>query len=299
MQVKLLQTQGQGHFEEVIWTKPEIAHNEIEVKSIYTGICRSDIDMMMGTFPALPQHMMGHEGLGRVTKVGSSVQKIYEGDIVATRGEPAYAEYYNSKIGEFIRVPKIEPKYIIEPVACGVNLVYQNIRQIFKLGGQSRRLLILGSGFLAQVAYQTIKKYYELNFEIDVVGNHNKEVWGDLLKSKPQGTYDVIIDLSSGTDVFDSVLYNENALIIIGSDKTVTTSFANMLWKSVTINFPSPRNPSFYKSMEIAVELVKLDLFDPTNYWTKGYDRNDWQSAFEDGKNRPASYNRGYLKFNT
>ena len=49
MIVRCLQTTGQGHFEEVEYDKPEPTSNQIEVKAVMTGVCRSDIDMMNGT----------------------------------------------------------------------------------------------------------------------------------------------------------------------------------------------------------------------------------------------------------
>ena len=114
MQVKLLATKGQGKFEEVIWTKPDITADEIEVKAVLTGVCRSDIDMMQGKFKLLPVHMMGHEGVAEVTKVGANIIDVKIGDYVATRGEPAYADYYNVRRNEYVRVPSAEPKYILE-----------------------------------------------------------------------------------------------------------------------------------------------------------------------------------------
>lgn len=60
MIVKCLQTNGQGKFAEVDYDKPDPNSNEIEVKSLLTGVCRSDIDMMNGDFGPLPLHMQGH-----------------------------------------------------------------------------------------------------------------------------------------------------------------------------------------------------------------------------------------------
>ena len=70
MKVRLLSTDGKGTFQEIDWIKPAITENEIEVKAVLTGVCRSDIDMMNGEFGPLPVNMHGHEGLGQVTKVG-------------------------------------------------------------------------------------------------------------------------------------------------------------------------------------------------------------------------------------
>jgi hypothetical protein len=292
---RILYTEGQGVFEEKIWDKPEPSSNEIEVKALMTGVCRSDIDMMQGTFGPLPLHMQGHEGLGVVTKVGADIFNVKIGDYVATRGEPAYSDYYNSRFGEFVVVPEAAPKYILEPVACGINVVMQAEKEIRTREGSGKRLLILGSGFLAWVAYNTLI-LDRFKFDIDVVGSSNRDLWRDCLRSDVNGTYDVIIDLSGSTVVFDKVIYNDNALIILGSQKTVNTDFSGLLWKACTMIFPSPRNPKFIKCMQAAERWITDRHLNVDNFWTKGYDRNnDWQLAFQDGKSRPKDYSRGYI----
>ena len=176
MKVRLLCTAGTGQFDEVIWDKPEILSTEIEVRSIMTGVCRSDIDMMTGKFQTLPLSMQGHEGLGQVTKVGDTISsRVKVGDYVATRGEPAYADYYNVQQDSFVIVPTADPKYILEPVACGINIITQNMSAIIKKFHP--RILILGSGFLAYTAYNTILHHDEITYsEIVIVGNSNKKV---------------------------------------------------------------------------------------------------------------------------
>ena len=222
---RCLQTTGQGCFEEVTFDVPELAPNEISVRAVMTGVCRSDIDMMNGNFGPLPLNMQGHEGLGQVIAVGKNINDVVEGDYVATRGEPAYADTYNVRELEYVKVPEANPKYILEPVACGINVVQQAISDIYKRSGEGKRLLILGSGFLAWVAYNTIR-LNRLYFDTTVVGSSNKELWGDKLSDSYTGTFDVIIDLSSRTDVFDKSIVNNEALIVFGSQKTVTTDFS-------------------------------------------------------------------------
>lgn len=294
---RILYTSGNGKFIEGSYQVEPCKSNEIFVKSVLTGICRSDIDMMIGEFGPLPISMSGHEGVGKVVSIGKNIVDVIPGDYVATRGEPAYADYYNVRQEEYVKIPSAEPKYIIEPVACGVNLIYQKFDEIVERQGLGKRLLILGSGFLAWVAYNTIK-INNLNFAVDVVGNNNKELWAEILNSTYSGEYDVIIDLSSKTDVFDKVIYKENALIIIGSQKNVTTNFSNMLWKAVTLVFPSPRNPKFYECMKKSVEWIESKQLNVDNFWTKSYNRDtEWQEAFEDGINRPKNYSRGYIRW--
>ncbi len=298
--VRLLRTYGDGKFVEEDWIKPDSSDNEIEVKALMTGVCRSDIDMMLGNFPTLPASMSGHEGLGLVTKVGKDVLNVKLGDIVATRGEPAYADFYNVRDNEFVVVPDADPKYILEPVACGVNLVKQNIDII--RNKEHGRCLIIGSGFLAWVAYHTIKLEY-LKFEsIEVWGNSNKFLWkstGVLVSEPNYKKYDVIIDIREHDLVLKRQLLEPTGIWVIAAEKeSITTKFSELLWNANTVLFPSPRHRRFHDSMREAGLWVKTNNLKVDNFWTKCYNRNtEWKKAFEDGLNRPQGYSRGYIKW--
>ena len=297
MRVKLLCTDGKGTFNEIAWDKPAINNNEIEVKAVMTGVCRSDIDMMNGEFGPLPIHMHGHEGLGIVTKVGSNITDVEIGNYVATRGEPAYADYYNVRKDEYVSVPTADPKYILEPVACGINVVNQNLREVAERAGEGRRLLILGSGFLAWVAYNTLLINH-LEFDITVIGRSNQDLWQGKLSQELTGVYDVIIDLTERTDYLQGDCVANNGLIIIGTDKHINQTFGQLIWKAVTISFPSPRTPRFHEAMVMARDWVADGQLQVDKFWTRSYNRTtEWQSAFADGQNRPAGYSRGYIKW--
>jgi D-arabinose 1-dehydrogenase-like Zn-dependent alcohol dehydrogenase len=298
MIVRCLQTTGQGRFEEVEFDKPEPTSLELEVRSIMTGVCRSDIDMMQGNFGPLPLHMQGHEGLGEITKVGADILGIKVGDIVATRGEPAYADYYNVKCNEFVRVPEADPKYILEPVACGINLINQAKDLIEKKQGIESKMLILGSGFLAWVAYHTMR----LNgfvYQVDVLGSNNQELWGDRLLLGTSESYDVVIDVSGKYELGTEINLNNNALVIDAVGKTINkTEAEQLLWKAVTTVRPSPRNDQFIDCMHFAKHWIETGHIEVDKFWTRAYNRNiEWQQAFEDGVDRPDGYSRGYIKW--
>ena len=295
---RCLQTTGQGYFEEVEYIKPEPGDYEIEVKALMTGVCRSDIDMMQGNFGPLPLHMQGHEGLGVVTKVGKNIGMTQVGEIVATRGEPAYADYYNVRANEYVTVPEANPKYILEPVACGINLIDQAKEEIDKRQGVNSKMLILGSGFLAWVAYHTMR----LNgfiYQVDVLGSNNLELWGDKLLLGTSDSYDVVIDLSGKYELGIDINLNNNALIIDGVGKAVSKQEAQaQLWKAVTTIKPSPRNAQFIDCMYFAKHWIENGYLEVDSFWTRCYNRNtEWQQAFADGMDRPNGYSRGYIKW--
>ena len=262
-----------------------------------TGVCRSDVDMMLGKFKTLPLHMQGHEGLGEVTHVGSAVSDVQVGDYVATRGEPAYADQYNCDSETYVKVPTADPKYIVEPVACGINVIKQFETAIKNKAGNSNRLLLIGSGFLSYVVYTYLQiKNYQ--FDVTVLGHHNKAFWGDKLTHNAEGLFDVIIDLNTKSEVFDRNMFNAEALLILAAEKTdsVRTNFAHLLWNAVTVGFPSPRNKKFIECMREAVDFISSGQLDVSNFWTKGYSRStDWRDAFADATNRKNGYARGYI----
>ena len=295
MKVRLLHTTGNGKFEETSWEKPEINDYEIEVKAIMTGVCRSDIDMMNGNFGPLPLNMQGHEGLGQVTKIGNDIQNCNIGDFVATRGEPAFADYYNVRNNEFVVVPEADSKYILEPVACALNisrLVTQE--NLFK----KSRVLIIGSGFLAKIIFAD---FQDTLLETTVIGNSNKDFFGKSLIQEPEGEYDIVIDLKDTNNVvFEKDILADNPMIIMGTDKKEQNIiFEKLLWKNARMFFPSPRDPRFIHRMDDALHFVKTGTIDMSTFWTKEYDRDtEWQSAFDEANKRTGNYSRGYIKWN-
>ena len=272
--------------------------NQIRVASKKTGVCRSDIDMMNGNFGPLPLNMQGHEGLGEVLEVGAQITDVKVGDYVATRGEPAYADFYNAEDGTYVKVPSLDPKYIVEPVACGLNVVMQEEAQFEARSNKDAKLCIIGSGFLAWVVYQYLNANYF--FKIDVIGKSNKELWGDKLKDNFDNDYDIVIDLNTRDEVFKMDLLKPQGLIILGAEKTnsITTNFDKLLWNAVTVVFPSPRQKDFKRCMQTAVKMIESGQLNVDNFWTKGYNRNkEWQTAFAEGNKRMPGYSRGYIEW--
>lgn len=297
--MRILKTTGFGYFEEAEWDKPDITDGQIEVKAIMTGICRSDIDMMNGKFMQLPIEMQGHEGIGQVTKIAKDVIDVQIGDYVATRGEPAYSDFYNVDKNNYVKIPEAHPKYILEPIACGINIIMQPAKKHPEYFHTSDSVLIIGSGFLAWVAYNTLRRQHRNVEDIDIVGHYNLDLdWGrNLFNDIPNKKYDVIIDLSSRTDILELDIYKEGSLLIMGVQKKMSSDFGNLLWKSCVISFPSPRYSRFIQAMRMAGEYITHNKLNVDSFWTRGYNRDtEWKQAFNDASDRTIpNYNRGYL----
>jgi len=299
MKTRLFYTTGKQDIVEEEWDKPEPKSNEIEVKSVYTGVCRSDIDMYCGTFQMLPKTIQGHESLGVVTKVGKDITTVKEGDYVGTRGEPAFADYYNCPDKMFVKVPDCNPRFILEPIACGINIAKSIVPTT------NTDILLLGTGFLATVVYTILDRYWEN--KVVVVGEANKDFWSKQnnaevkqLKDVQNKGFEYIIDLSDKPEYLNLNVYKERAIIVLAAEKhpPAVTSFSQFLWNAVDVKFPSPRNESFYSAMVLAEELLRYGDLDVSGLWTKSYDRETQvKLAFEEGLNRPQNYSRGYIEW--
>jgi threonine dehydrogenase-like Zn-dependent dehydrogenase len=291
MKVKLFYTTGHDDILEMVWDKPEPKDDEIEVESIYTGICSSDVAMFNGEFTTLPKEIQGHECVGRVTKLGEFMSGVKVGDYVATRGEPGFADYYNCNFKDFVIVPKAEPKYIIEPVACSINIASSIIGSPL-----NSSIAIIGTGFLARMIYEYLHHLGYNNFT--VIGGAFKDYWSSKKDVEFNGDinagFDYFIDMTSNPDYFNVDFVNTNGTFIIGAEKWVTqVDFSKFLWKNITIKCPSPRDIHFQSCMKTAVELIKTNKIKPKDLWGKEYHRDNAFEAFNDrlkGKERLRSY---------
>lgn len=312
--------------DEYEWTVPELAPDQIRVKTKMTGVCRSDIGNY-GGLEAMPYSdknnpngilgTWGHEGLGVVDAIGSAVTTAKVGDFVATFSDPAYADYYLARVGEFVVVPELSPKYILQPVASGLNVIKETLRFMDLLSYSNEPILLIGSGFLSGIIGKYISYVNatddcyvspENPYKLEVVGRANKELWQELgfkqydSLDEVTGKYKVIIDLSSKAENFYKIeeLIDVEPLICYAATPTVpvTTNFFNMCWKCAQIILPSPRNKRFIDAMRIGAHLIETNQLNVDNLWTRGYDRKtEYKQAFEDGLNRTREYSRGYIKW--
>jgi hypothetical protein len=168
--------------------------------------------------------------------------------------------------------------------------------------GMDKDILIRGSGFLAWVAYKTIRQYNPA-LHIDVVGSSNSMIWVDEmveLKARPSGEYDIVIDLKEDGAMLDGDHIKAGGTLILAAVKkpAVTITFENLLWKAVKIVMPSPRHKNFGISMISAGNFALYNSEVLCKFWTREYDRDtEWQQAFGDGQSRNQGYSRGYIRW--
>lgn len=303
MKTKILHSYGNEEINEYTYDLGLLQSNQMLIKTTYTGICRSDIDQYLGHIE-IPFGHFGHESIGQVIEVGDDVKNFKPGDYVASRNDPAFSEYFYADERNTVKVPENNPRYIIEPIACAVNIAE---RMLPFLEAESD-ILFVGSGFIANVVAQYIRRQH-WHANIYVIGSHNKKQWQDIhatfidWEQAKQLQFENIIELSGKRSNLEQILSiaATGANICVGAalDEPLTTTFWNMLWNNYTFLFPSPRDKNFHKYMKISEVSIYLNYIDVDWAWTHEYQAHDFKRAFQESVHRSADqpFVRSYIKW--
>ncbi len=129
---------------------PDPGPDEVTVRCVANGICMGEVslfrDVETDRWP-LPR-IVGHEGVGRVTKVGPGVTSHNEGDWVVCRQWAWDRNYAAHGLPVLAAPPKDPTAFLAEPVECVVGA----LRAYDLTPGD--RVLVIGAGFMGQINVQ-------------------------------------------------------------------------------------------------------------------------------------------------
>lgn len=122
---------------------------EVQVRAAACGICAWDLFTYRRGSDAASAAPAGHEGVGRVIKVGRGVTGVAEGDAVVARG---FATVHNVAAQRAHRIPPDSAiplqRWIVEPVSCVVTgLDHTPVRA-------GDRIAVVGCGFMGLMLIQ-------------------------------------------------------------------------------------------------------------------------------------------------
>lgn len=175
--------------------KPKIEVDEVLVKVLQTGICRTDIEIYQGLYGEAPPEseylVMGHESIGVVALTGKNVSSFRKGDfVVRTVRRPCQdgckncsggendmcltgnykeigikgfhgviAEYYKEKPEFLVKVPKKFRDFgvLLEPLSFAEKTIYQAIKVQERMAWEPKNALILGSGTIGLLLTMILK----------------------------------------------------------------------------------------------------------------------------------------------
>ena len=129
----------------------EPAYGEVQIEGLACGVCAWDIHVYKNgvDWPVWP----GHEGIGRIVKVGAGVTHLKEGDLVTGVGLGFTERYTRSASGLYVLPPQAGARpqeWIVEPVSC----VITGIDHCRLKAGD--RIAVVGCGFMGQMIVQAL-----------------------------------------------------------------------------------------------------------------------------------------------
>jgi len=80
---------------------PEPAAGEVRVRLVASGLCRSDLHAYEGRVPVPLPAVLGHEGAGRIDKVGAGVTDLAVGDHVVMTITPGCGTCFQCQLGAY------------------------------------------------------------------------------------------------------------------------------------------------------------------------------------------------------
>jgi L-iditol 2-dehydrogenase len=285
--------------------------NEVQVTGGACGICSWDVATAKMGERMQPAAPPGHEGVGYVTKVGSDVTGLEEGDRVAGGG---FATVRNMAAGGVYKIPDsdlADEFWIVEPVSCVVTGIdHCHIRP-------GHRIAVIGCGFMGLMILQALL-HHPLDdlIAIDVVQSRldlaqklgTSEAYNvgggmdteELARDLKARDIDVVVDASghqSGLDLATDIVRRGGLINLFGWIKGDHAAFDPTKWHlggfTVTNSSPCARlRPTF----EPAIRLIHKGIINLEPLVTHTASLEDYPALMARIVEGDESYIKGVVK---
>ena len=307
---------GRAEVREMAVTDPD--RDEIQVRCVANGICMGDVSMFRGVEPVREPRLVGHEGIGFVTKVGRDVTDYGEGDWVSCWQWASLANYNvrvkgSRVIAKYSRPPEDPPVLFAEPASCIVSALptYDMI--------PGDRVLVLGAGYMGLLnvqglAHMPLKelvvsdlKPHNLDLaraygatEVIQVGTPDGDARMEALKGEP---FDLVVEAAGAAKTLqaagDFARVGGRISVFAWHHAPRTVDFGQWHMQGIRMFHAAPmistdRNVGI---MQRAVWLLERGTFQMQELITHRHTAERAQEALEMAAARPPEYIKGVLEF--
>lgn len=276
MNARTIEYQPDGSIELLDLTVDDPGPDEVQVQGLVCGICSWDVAQcklgakMKATAPP------GHEGVGVVTKVGTDVTTVKEGDRVTGGG--GFQTRRNAPAARLHRIPESDipvEHWLVEPVSCAINGL--DVCRL-KTGD---RIVVVGCGFMGLLILQGLarsnaakvvgidvdQKRLDLAESFGIKETYNVSTTDpDALAKKLADRYfDVVVDTTGsqqGLDMATAIVRSGGILNLFGWIKGEAATFDPTTWhlKGITVINSSP-SARLRETFEPAIRMIHEGLF--------------------------------------
>jgi 2-desacetyl-2-hydroxyethyl bacteriochlorophyllide A dehydrogenase len=293
---------------------PEPGPGQVQVRLGGTGVCGSNLPVWEGrpwfTYP-LPPGAPGHEGWGRIERLGRGVSGFQAGTTVALLSERAFAELDVADASQVIPIPAALAgrPFPAEAIACGVNV----LRRANVVSGQ--QVAVVGIGFLGAVivalavrAGAEVTAISRRSFALDVAGHLGAahlepfgDAWDTVNRAKAANhhrEFDVVFEvtgLQAPLDIASQLTAVRGCLVIAGYHQDGVRNVDMQLWnwRGIDVINAHERDPQVcVEGMREAVHVVDSGILPLDRLVTHVFPMEAAADAFRTAAERPD----GFLK---
>ena len=284
---------------------PDPAAGEVQIESLACGVCAWDLHVYRnGVDSPIPP---GHEGVGRVVKLGPGVTQLKEGDWV-TGGGLGFAEFYNKPERGLYRVPLTARKpehWIVEPVACIVTgLDHCQLKA-------ADRIAVVGCGFMGlmfvqALSHSLVDRLIAIDINPDRLALAKKFGATDIINAAEADVpklqelgIDTVVDCSGnqkGLELSSKIVRRGGRLNLFGWNHG-TANFPGDLWhmNGLTVINSAP-NSAIRDPWPIAIRLLDRGLIDLAPLVTHIVPLSSYPSLLREAALNDGKYIKGVVK---
>jgi threonine dehydrogenase-like Zn-dependent dehydrogenase len=316
MRAAVLTAPGRMQMETV--SVPEPSEGEARVRLEGCGVCASNLPPWEGRewfqYPMEPG-ALGHEGWGRIDKLGLGVSRLSVGQRVAMLSGHAYAEYDVAPINAIVPLPEglDGQPFPGEPLGCALNI----FRRSDVRAGQT--VAIVGIGFLGALLIKMAKDAGAVviavarrPFAQDVARSQGADHvipmddhWRiiEQVKTLTDGVFcDVVIEAVGKQWPLDlsAELTRERGRLIVAGFHQDGLRQVNMFlwnWRGLDVINAHERDPEIYtEGIRDAAQMVADGRLDPRPLYTHTFGLEDLGDALTATQDRPDGFLKALVK---
>lgn len=294
--------------------------DEVQVRCVANGICMGEVSQFRGVEGRGGPHLAGHEGIGFVTKVGSEIEGVSEGDAVActkwaslSNYKLTVREYGYLRPARYAAPPDDPAVYIAEPASCVVSALYH-----YEIT-PGDRVLLMGAGYMGLLNVQGLAHCPLGELIVTDVKPRNLELArefgatdviqvgtpvGDAkLESLKERLFDLVVEAAGAEAPLQSAgsyLRTGGRLSIFAwhhEPRAVDFGLWHMRGLRVLNAAPMISTDHNVDNMARAVRLLENGVFDQRKLVTHRHPVSQAQEAMELASERPPEYIKGVLLF--
>jgi L-iditol 2-dehydrogenase len=296
---------GKEQVEIVPVEAPDPGPGEVQIEGLACGVCAFDLHIFKNGFDNPPP---GHEGVGRILKVGAGVKDLKEGDWVVG-GSLGFAERVTCPRTRLYVLPRTRrPRdWIVEPVACIVNgLDHCNLRA-------GDRIAVVGCGFMGMMFLQALgHSLVDQLIAIDVDDKRlgQAKQFGATMTCNARSvepaklrelSIDTVVDCSgsqAGLDLSSKILKNGGRLNLFGWNHG-TGTFPGDLWHMHGINVVNSAPASALRDLwPPAIRLLDRKFVDLEPLITHVVSLDEYPELLRQATKKDGSYMKGVVSLN-